>query len=551
MTLERGAAAVGDTRRSVAQRIDQALTILRRDLSAAALATVTAGASMSSASEAADVDDVESTMSTSKPLHDVASPIAASGTGSPSRAWRYAGKLATPAGLLAAAAATIVVLIAAFSGRFGANSSGGVRSDINAYDQLAAAYVDQVDPQDALAFPAMITSLASDRRSLWRGTNILLLNWCQAHAADWLKNDTYRVVSPGLVRLEALGSYTTGSTDMPRAVGLLDLDDGARLPFQIDLLQAIVSVRQAARDNGLSLQDSNRRQLEAAVFDGYRAAYAAKPGTPAPVEIELTASMLRDRPGIGYPALLERYVQNNRFRPVVRPIGAEPPTVLLPAPDQIEPIGVELRRVLWQSTVMRRAFRFREPENLRRAVLDIVRRPTNSGGLKEYLVLVRRPLRTADHDVILQIRKQIAPSAERLGLSVYDQVAAPGRRIAERWLTNENSWPLLANWCELENEHYHITLMEPEQVRLDVTALQTLGELADAGRLLGYHLGKIHRDRNRSALSRHLTPDCFAAIANRASAFMASMERDYDVLRQDPRIRSDAARLATVLEHSR
>src|SRR5215208_1751727 len=137
------------------------------------------------------------------------------------------------------------------------------------FDSLQEAYGPYVDPADPLAFPAKIRSLSIDRYNFWRGAKDLFFIWCKNNTQKWLSDKESYVRQEGDQHLGNVGTYMTGRNFGTLAFGMVDFDDSHNLPFQFELLQGIITLRLAAEENQISLDDDQLDQLISLVLENY------------------------------------------------------------------------------------------------------------------------------------------------------------------------------------------------------------------------------------------------------------------------------------------
>src|SRR4051812_27229544 len=186
-----------------------------------------------------------------------------------------------------------------------------------AFDRLYNAYGPYVDANDPLAFPAKVRALSSDRYAFWRGAKDLFFLWCKNNTQKWLEDKEAFVTQEGDQHLGNVGTYMTGRNFGTLAFGMVDFDDSHRLPFQFELLQGIITLRLAAEETRVSLDDDQLDQLISSVLEHYERA-----ATSTSTAVELLA----DDPTIvhmkirlakkNYPRELNEYTDNSaKLRP--------------------------------------------------------------------------------------------------------------------------------------------------------------------------------------------------------------------------------------------
>src|SRR3954464_13718680 len=138
-----------------------------------------------------------------------------------------------------------------------------------AFDRLYNAYGPYVDPNDPLAFGAKVRALSADRYAFWRGAKDLFFLWCKNNTQNWLADKEAFLRQEGDQHLGNVGTYITGRNFGTLAFGMVDFDDSHRLPFQFELLQGIITLRLAAGENKISIDDDQLDQLISTVLENY------------------------------------------------------------------------------------------------------------------------------------------------------------------------------------------------------------------------------------------------------------------------------------------
>src|SRR5205814_6023112 len=119
-----------------------------------------------------------------------------------------------------------------------------------------------------------VWALSADESNFWRGSRDLYFAWCGEHAKDWLEDKGAYLLNHGDLHPGNIGKYATEGKLGETAPGMVDFDETARLPFQIELLQGLISLRLVARENEIDLS-GRREELARAMYDGYRKAVAS------------------------------------------------------------------------------------------------------------------------------------------------------------------------------------------------------------------------------------------------------------------------------------
>src|SRR5690606_17738103 len=115
-----------------------------------------------------------------------------------------------------------------------------VRSEPTPYQRLEQAYAPYLDPRDPLAWPMKVSSLTADPYKFWRGSKDLYYAWARTACADWLADQASYGVTHGDLHLGNIGTYASGWGTV--SFGMVDFDDSAHLPVQLELLQGMITL---------------------------------------------------------------------------------------------------------------------------------------------------------------------------------------------------------------------------------------------------------------------------------------------------------------------
>lgn len=140
------------------------------------------------------------------------------------------------------------------------------------FDLLCRSYAPYMDPDDPLALPLKLRSLTQNPYKFWRGSKDLFFKWCKSNASDWFADTGTFTPCHGDLHLGNIGSYACDRGWGVLALGMVDFDDSATLPFQIELLQGLISLRLAGRQNSIALNDAEADRLTNTLLDAYRVA---------------------------------------------------------------------------------------------------------------------------------------------------------------------------------------------------------------------------------------------------------------------------------------
>lgn len=369
------------------------------------------------------------------------------------------------------------------------------------YDQLEQFYGQPL----GRGFDRRIASASRDLRSFWRGSQPLFYGWCRENAADWLERGP-NVLSPATPVL-------TDAATLPREV---DVANSARVPFQLELLQAMVS----ARVQMGVIDDPARFDVDRELFHAYRQAIAKHPPTA-----------WKEAPGgPAGQAELDRYVDpSGRLRPVVLTAKGKIAETLSKTVDRrevVRAIGEAMRN---NPGLLRDLPR--DTRQLHSMVIDAAERnrlyASASQGLTSLLVLIRTPSVESSGLRLIELHQVMSAAAESGGAIPAD-LRQPGRRAAE----DEMALAALCSprsWCMYQSRSMYVRVHEQS---IDTSVL--------FGMALLHHwaetIGAIHgRQPGCPAIAAAMDDELLRTLTRRADAFTHQLIKDFDDLSGDRR----------------
>jgi uncharacterized protein (DUF2252 family) len=433
-------------------------------------------------------------------------------------------------------------------------------SDDRPYDVLLRHYAPYCTPGDDLAFPMKIWGLSRDQHSFWRGSRELYFAWCRTNARDWLADPGAYVLTHGDLHLGNIGTYARagqlGATDF----GPVDFDETARLPFQLELLQGLIAIRLAARENDIDLS-GRREELARDLFTAYRDAVASGRTTRELVTPERNIGrFIEQARRHTYDKTLNKFTDDNgQFLKYVNTRkslahGLAPKEILRPAMDQADALARGLSDALARSPAATAAFRYTDQPTIRRSIKDVSLRTrlesVGSQGLKKYLVLLDKPLRGMDMDVVMYVKQEIPSAAERAG-AIPPDPRSPGQRCSEDMDRLTNPTAFLNCWCDIGHESYWVTFKEPWSDDLEPEMAKDYPSLRMLARVWGKVAGSMHGSqpgRRADILQRLDRPGATDLIRHRSTLYMAALDRQYDDFTTDPRPRATAAKAQAIID---
>jgi hypothetical protein len=413
------------------------------------------------------------------------------------------------------------------------------------YDMMARTYAPFTSPDDPVGFPMKVRNLATQSAyRFWRGSKEIFYEWCKTNTADWMAD------APAFLRIHGdlhpgnMGLYhSTGKFGRHVAFGAVDFDDSAKLPFQLEFLQGVVTFELLARHRALKLSDAQIDELIGVMMDSYRSSLESDQ-TPTQLleEDNWVGKLLKDARKKDYADELSKYVQKDQFVSLITDKSGKIKEVLRPLKgraafaDAIEnalvnsPDGKDL---------------FKDVDIRKKSVEDIARRTqlesAGSEGLHKYLLLVTNK-KSPEGKLILYLKEQIPTSAERVGLIAKDP-RPPGQRSSEDMHGLSNPPAYFNSWCAWNGGSYRLSIKEPWTETLDGADVNTFEDLKHVARIWGTVAGSIHRSGQITpTIKSRLTPEFVAQLHQRARAYSPKVVDDFNGFRTDARAREQVAK---------
>jgi hypothetical protein len=252
------------------------------------------------------------------------------------------------------------------------------------------------------------------------------------------------------------------------------------------------------------------------------------------------------RESIPYARDLERFTEAGEFRHVVFDAKSKPQEILRPAMDRADALASAIGEAIRTSPRARVVLRFEGASDARSAIRDVALRTrlgsSGSQGLNKLLVLMNRPIRGVDHDVILYLKQQI-PSAAQRNRVTRETPQSPAQRVCDSGDRLASPRLFLNVPCRVDGESYQMTLKEPWSDELDTADVKTAPDLVVAARVWGVVAGTAHREASpqRQAIPQRLTSDLRDQIRARGDEFAAKLASDFAASCSDPRVTAHAA----------
>jgi uncharacterized protein (DUF2252 family) len=199
-----------------------------------------------------------------------------------------------------------------------------------AFDHIEQAYAPYMDPADPLAFPMKVKALATDPYKFWRGSKDLFFRWAIADCQDWLTDTSAYQPTHGDLHVGNIGSYASEEGWGKLAFGMVDFDDSARLPFQFELLQGLITLELMAENARIQLSPEQREQLDQELLGVYRTVVnSRRNATELLKDDPIVSKFLKSK--ADYQKTLDGYVKDGRFLPIILTGKGKLKEVLRPA----------------------------------------------------------------------------------------------------------------------------------------------------------------------------------------------------------------------------
>jgi uncharacterized protein (DUF2252 family) len=420
------------------------------------------------------------------------------------------------------------------------------------FDRIARAYGDSLDRNDPLSFDLKISQLATDRYTYWRGSKDLFFDWARIHCNDWLSKPDQFITTHGDLHAGNIGAYLVDIRSRELAFGLVDFDESSRLPFQLELLQGFITLQLASPD---SISADQQNSLRKTMVQSYRVAVLSQRDAVTLLQdVKPVTDLLNSR--ADYRSELEQYTHAGRFTSRVVNAKGKLREILRPI-DDTAPYASALQQAIDNSPELGRLMKPRSSDEVRKSVKAVALRTRlgsiGSQGLRKVMVLVDKPIKGVDHDIIFYFKQQIPSAAERAGAIPRD-TRDPGRRCAEDQLRLTDPAPIFASHATVNGVSYWVHLKEPWSEELDASDFDSFDKLQDLARIWGTVAGVAHRRGGPDGLyigetlDRQLDASTIETLSGRADQFVSELDYAYANLRDDPRTRECIARVKKRLE---
>ena len=408
-----------------------------------------------------------------------------------------------------------------------------------------------LDAADPFGLPMKVRALAAGEYKFWRGSKDLYFDWCKSNCRDWLGDEGAYVVGHGDLHLGNIGTYlsdeslTGGAIGKPvLGFGMVDYHDSARVPFQTELLQGLITMRLIARENAIDWTPKLSADVTSALVEKYRFAINARSNAARLLDGDAdVAKLLAKAAGGAYGDEVAAFSEGGKLRErVVNKKGKTTDLLRRFDASRRTAVAAALAEAAANDERLARLLGTRSATDLAPRVKDAAVRTriesSGSQGLAKILVLVRPPQGGAGGELLVYLKQQVPAAAERSGAVPHDP-RSPGERCA-RDADALVDPPLAANsWCMLEGKSFWAGVKEPWSDELSTAAIRSESDLLRAAALWGSVAGAAHRtggafDRVRPRLTEALAADLTA----RADAYVAEQARQFESFNADPRMRA-------------
>jgi hypothetical protein len=408
------------------------------------------------------------------------------------------------------------------------------------YDLLERTYASYTTTDDPLGFPMKVRNLSSNPSRFWRGAKEIFYEWARTNTTDWLADQDSYLRIHGDLHPGNMGLYhSAGKFGRHVAFGAVDFDDSARLPFQIELLQGVITFELLANHRKIKLKSEQVDQIVSTMIDAYREALTSGQNpTDLLEEDRWVGKMLKKARRREYAQELKKYVQGEEFVSVIKDDEGHVKEML----ESVKGKGSFAEAIeggLLNSPDARDLFK--DADVRKRDVRDIARRTqlesAGSEGLQKYLVLLSNK-KIPDKQLILYLKQQIPTSAERVGLISKDP-RPPGRRSSEDMHDLSHPPAYFNSWCEWNGSSFRLSIKEPWSETLDAADVDTFEDLKHMVRIWGAVAGSVHRqgDQTVEHIRARLTPELAAQLRDRGMVYTRKALDDARLFLTDARVK--------------
>ena len=416
----------------------------------------------------------------------------------------------------------------------------------NPFDTLQGIYSPYMSTADPVGFPMKVRALASDEYKFWRGSKDLFFLWCKSTCQDWIKDDKSFLPNHGDLHLGNIGTYVSedAPADAPFSklgFGMVDFDDSARMPFEFDLLQGVITLELVARQNKIALTPDEKQALINTLFDTYKLAINSQRNATELLKADpLVASLLDEAGKKAYESDLKKFTKDGNFRTGIYKKKALTDLLDPVDPQRFDAFAQAISDAVKNDERLASYMSSHEPAQIRKLIKDVTRRTrigsAGSQGLNKFLVLLDAPFaaRGMKHDVILYLKQQIPTAAERSQIIPRDP-RTPGQRCAQDTDKMTDPRPAFNSWAEMDGKSYWVYFKEPWSNELAYDEVTDAASLKQMAVIWGNVVGATHRDDGRFELVLpRFTDEVKQQVRTRADAYVAYQSEAFKAFVDNP-----------------
>jgi len=389
-----------------------------------------------------------------------------------------------------------------------------------------------LSPDDPLQLPMKVRAISQDEYTHFRGTADLFYDWCRLHTAQWQRDHSADVLLHGDIHLGNTGTYPVVTADGKRVIryGVVDPDEVVRGPFELDLLRALTTLRLAAAENKITLNELDVNELDRELVNAYRDGLSGQvKQEDLPKRHPIVTRLIAKAEGGDLEKAAKNYCKGKpakSFRSVRVKKGS--------VSDLMRPVDEKTRtdvtQAVWRyietgdEVAVRGQLRLTTKADVEKSVRDVVQwtriESGGSQGVSKYLVLLDHALKTSDSPLILELKEEPVPAAQRTGLSSAAPGAARARQVfdGQTELQGESRW--LGGCTMIGDRGFFVRARDPFSEEPSHRDFADRAALSDAARLLGHVLGIAHRN---SALHAEKGAARISRITGRLGTAMAQL----------------------------
>lgn len=367
-------------------------------------------------------------------------------------------------------------------------------------------------PGDDLSWPMKVYIATSAESSGEPGAELkfststreIFFTWAKGACADWLDDLGSYVTCHGDVHFGNVGSYVVDIPSIRLSLGLKDFDEAAYMPFQTDLLQAMVTLRLQARADGFELTEPQSERAARILLSAYRQAMSTGRNATDLLLPDPKLSKLVDQNSKSLRDEVDDVIQGGEFRKEIRSKKGALKDLYRPVLKNDTEKGLFTKGEL----AMALANAFDASPKLQKLTVKrtadawfnaieavAMRTRIGSGGSQGMLKIMIHaraavPLAGSTTDAIIYLKQAATSAAERSGY-VPAKESHGGRRVWLGGLTMTSPEIDGTGWCDLGGRTFLVDIRNPWEDEPEVS-IKDEEELEWAARLLGTCLGAAH-----------------------------------------------------------